>query len=79
MSNEFDQAFEDATEEINKNLQKFKGNLEAGTADASSFMTISELEKHWKDLRRDNDKIYSDLVSTYLNNVEEKELIKRKK
>ncbi len=80
MNNEdFERSVEDAKLEINKNIDSFKEHLEAGSSDPDHFITLADIEKEWGLLRKTTDKTYSDMVSSYLSNVDEKELIKRKK
>ncbi len=79
MNQALDQAAEDAKVEISKKIDEFKAKIEAGTSDADNFMTMSDIEKEWAALRNSTDRMYSEMISTCLSNIDEKEIIKRKK
>lgn len=79
MNQNLEKATQDAKLEISKRIDEFKEKIEKGTSDTEHFITISEIEKEWADLRKSTDKMYSDMISAYLSNVNERELIKRKK
>lgn len=72
-------AAEDAKLEINHQIDVFVEKMKSGTENAESFMTISDIEKEWTLLRLNTTKMYSDIVSSYLSTINEKELIKIKK
>ena len=70
---------EDAKLEINHQIDVFVEKIKSGTENAGSFMTMSDIEKEWTLLRLNTTKMYSDIVSSYLSTIDEKELIKIKK
>ena len=70
-------ASEHAKEDVIKKINEFQAKLEAGKD--GTILTISEIEREWRELRLSTDKIYSDMVASYLSKVDEKELIKSKK
>lgn len=74
-----DKTFADAKDEIMKNIDEFRSDLDKGTSDPDSFMTLSEIEAKWRQLNNSTSKIYSDMVAAYLSDLDEKEIIASKK
>lgn len=74
-----EKAVSDAKAEIEKEIDEFKAALDAGTSDPSSFMTLAEIEKRWKELNSSTSKTYSDLVAAYLSTMDERPVIRSKK
>lgn len=74
-----DQIFVDAKLEINHKIDKFRADLDAGTADADNFISLSEIEQKWAELKNETSKTYSDVIAAYLCNLDEKAIIKSKK
>jgi hypothetical protein len=66
-------------DEIERLIRDFKEKFEAGTSDAENFMTMHEIERMWSELREGTDYIYSDIVSELMGQVDEKDLIRKKK
>jgi UPF0288 family protein (methanogenesis marker protein 3) len=66
-------------EELERLLTDFKEKFEAGTSDAENFLTMHEIERMWGELRGNTDYIYSDMLSEMMSNVDESELIRKKK
>ena len=66
-------------EEIERLMQVFKDKFKEGTSSADDFMTISEIEKLWGELQDKTNNIYSDMVRELMSNVDESDLIRRKK
>jgi UPF0288 family protein (methanogenesis marker protein 3) len=66
-------------EELERLLTDFKEKFEAGTSDAENFLTMHEIERMWSELRGNTDYIYSDMLSELMSNVDESELIRKKK
>ena len=60
--------------EIADELDSFIEKIDSSTDDPNNFLTMTELEKQWKELSLKTHKIYSDLVSKSLSSVESKEL-----
>ena len=69
----------DAKLEISHQIDKFVADLQNGTSDPNDFITITQLEEKLSLLRLNTTKTYSDILSTYLDGMDETELIKRKK
>ena len=65
--------------ELTRLIEDFKDKIHKGTSDAKSFLTISEIEQLWSELRGNTSKIYSDMLSELLSSVDESDLIRKKK
>jgi hypothetical protein len=65
--------------EIERLIKEFKEKFEAGTSDSDNFITITEIEKLWGELRNETNNVYSDLVHELMSTVNESELIRKKK
>lgn len=74
-----DKIASDAKLEISHQIDKFIADLQNGTSDPDDFITITQLEEKLALLRSNTTKTYSDILSAYLNSMDETELIKRKK
>jgi hypothetical protein len=66
-------------EDLERLLKDFKEKFEAGTSDAENFLTMHEIEQMWSELRGNTNYIYSDMLSELMSNVDERELIRKKK
>ena len=64
--------------EIKRLVEKFQSDFRDGTSDPDHFMTMSEIERLWGELRNNTDKIYSDMVMELMANVNEEKLISKK-
>ena len=78
-NNGLNKAYEDAIAELEKKIGEFKAQLDAGTADPENFITLSEIEQLWASLNRSTTKTYSDMISAYLTDLDEKAVIRSKK
>ena len=65
--------------EIERLIQEFKEKFVAGTSDADNFMTISQIELIWSELQNRTHNIYSDMIRKMMSEVNESELIRKKK
>ncbi len=74
-----DKIASDAKLEIGHEIDKFIAELQNGTSNPDDFITITQLEEKLSLLRSSTTKTYSDILSTYLSSLDEKELIKQKK
>lgn len=74
-----DKIASDAKLEISHQIDKFIADLQNGTSDPDNFITITQLEERLSMLRASTTKTYSDILSAYLDSMDETELIKRKK
>jgi SUMO ligase MMS21 Smc5/6 complex component len=65
--------------EIERLIQDFKEKFKAGTTDADSFITITEIELLWGELQNKTNNIYSDMIRKLMSEVDERDLIRKKK
>ena len=65
--------------EIERLINEFKEKFAAGTTSADDFMTISELELMWSELQNRTNNIYSDMIRKLMSEVDEGDLIRKKK
>lgn len=64
--------------EIQRLVDKFQSDFKEGTSDPDNFMTMSDIERFWGELRNSTEKIYSDMVMELMANVDESRLISKK-
>lgn len=76
---ELDKIAAEAKLEISHQIDSFISEIQKGTSNPDEFMTMSQIEEKMSLLRSSTTKTYSDILSTYLSRMDEKELIKRKK
>ena len=67
------------SEELLRVVDRFRQRIIEGTSDADHFLTISEIERLWTELRGDTSLLYSDMLSDILSSVDESKLISKKK
>ena len=67
------------SEELVRLIEDFKEKIRNGTSDAKGFLTISEIEQLWSELRGNTSEIYSDMLHELLSSVDESDLIRKKK
>ena len=65
--------------EIERLIDDFEEKFKVGTSDADNFMTIHEIERMWGELQQSTLNIYSDMVCGLMSNIDESELIRKKK
>ena len=65
--------------EIQRVVDVFEERFKAGTTDADNFITIHEIEQMWGELQHDTLNIYSDMVRELMSNIDERDLIRKKK
>jgi len=65
--------------QIERIIQNFKHKFYSGTVDPNDFITITEIELLWGELQNETNKIYSDMVRELMNDVDERNLIIKKK
>jgi len=66
-------------EEIERLMSEFEAKFKAGTSSVDSFMTICEIEQLWGELQDKTNNIYSDMTRELMSNVDERDLIRKKK
>jgi hypothetical protein len=65
--------------EIERLIHEFKEKFVASTANAEDFLTISQLELLWGELQSRTNNIYSDMIRKLMSEVDESDLISKKK
>jgi len=65
--------------EIEHLVRNFKEKFAAETSNADDFLTISELELMWGELHNRTNNIYSDMIRRLMSEVDEGDLIRKKK
>jgi len=66
-------------EELLHLVGEFRQRILAGTSDPDNFLTITEIERLWSELKYDTDLLYTDMLSEMLSNINESELLRKKK
>jgi hypothetical protein len=67
------------SDELLRIVEEFRQRIVEGTSDPDHFMTISDIESLWSKLRGNTSLLYSDMLSDLLSEVDESELIRKKK
>jgi hypothetical protein len=65
--------------EIGRLVKSFEERFKDGTSDADNFITIHEIERMWGELQADTLNIYSDMVRELISDIDERDLIRKKK
>lgn len=65
--------------ELTRIVREFEEKIQNGTEDPDHFLNICEIEELWSRLIGDTNVLYSDMLQTIIRNIDEKELIRRKK
>ena len=65
--------------ELVRIIKEFKSEFKAKTSDTEKFITINELENRWTDLKNSTDVLYSDMVHQLISEVDEREMVRKKK
>ena len=60
-------------------IDEFREKLIKGTSSSEDFMTISQIEQLWGQLKGDTSLLYSDMLQEILSQANEAELIRKKK
>ena len=65
--------------EIERLIREFKEKFAVKTENADNFLTISQLEMMWGELQDRTNIIYSDMIRKLMSEVDESDLIRKKK
>ena|GEM_PF-2065756 len=60
-------------------IKAFKDEFSAKTCNSDNFMTITELEHLWSELRKSTDVLYSDMIHGLMGEIDERDMIGKKK
>lgn len=66
-------------DELLRIVEAFRQRIIEGTSNSERFLTISEIERLWSELRGNTSLLYSDMLSDLLSDADETELIRKKK
>lgn len=70
---------EERATQIKRLIEDFQRSFSEKTSNPDSFASLHEIEQMWGELRAYTDKIYSDMVQDMLSNIDEPELVRKKK
>jgi len=65
--------------EIERLIREFKEKFAAGTENVDDFLTITQIEMMWGELQNRTNNIYSDMLRKLMSEVDESDLIRKKK
>ena len=65
--------------ELERLIDNFKETFKAGTSNADNFITMHEIERMWGELQQNTLNIYSDMVRDLMSDIDERDLIRKKK
>jgi hypothetical protein len=60
-------------------VDEFREKIREGTSNADNFLTMSEIERLWSELKGNTSVIYSDMLQELLSSADESDLIRKKK
>lgn len=60
-------------------VEEFEANFKNRTKNQDDFLTLKELETLWGKLRGDTNVLYSDMLQGLLEDIDEKDIIRKKK
>jgi hypothetical protein len=66
-------------EELKRIVHEFIYVFNSKTKDPDDFISITEIEKMWSNLRNSTNFIYSNLVIELMSNIDESAIIRKKK
>ena len=69
----------DYGQELLRMIEEFRQRIMIGISDPDDFLSITEIERLWSELRGNTSLLYSDILSDLLSNANESELIRKKK
>ena len=67
------------SDELMRMMEEFREKIITGTSNPENFLTISEIERLWSELRGETSLLYSDMLSELLAGIDESEIIRKKK
>ena len=65
--------------ELTRIVKEFEEKIQNSAENPDRFLTLSEVEELWGKLIGETNVIYSDMLHDLIQNISEKELIRRKK
>lgn len=65
--------------ELSRIVKEFEEKIQNGTEDPDRFLTLTEIEELWGKLIGDTNILYSDMLQSLIQNIDERGLIRQKK
>lgn len=65
--------------ELSRILKEFEEKIQNGTEDPDRFLTLTEIEELWGKLIGNTNILYSDMLQSLIQNIDERGLIRQKK
>ena len=78
MTSNEERSFDVLKTRLSQLVDEFRERLISGTSDSDNFLTISEIENLWSELRGNTGILYSDLLEETLKVLNEREIISKK-
>ena len=66
-------------EKLIQMIDEFREKIKCGTRDPENFLTISEIEHLWSELKGNTNVLYSNMIEETLSQIDETELVNKKK
>jgi hypothetical protein len=79
MSEQEEKADKIYVEKLTHLVDEFREKIREGTSNADNFLTMSEIERLWSELKGNTSIIYSDMLQELLSSADESDLIRKKK
>lgn len=65
--------------ELSRIVKEFEEKIQNGTEDPDRFLTLTEIEDLWGKLIGNTNVLYSDMLQSLIQNIDERGLIRQKK
>ena len=65
--------------ELTRIVKEFEEKIKNGTRNPDDFLTITEIEELWSGLIGSTNVLYSDMLQSLIEGIDEKDLVKSKK
>lgn len=65
--------------ELSRIVKEFEEKIQNGTEDPDRFLTLTEIEELWGKLIGDTNVLYSDMLQSLIQNIDERGLVRQKK
>jgi len=79
MTHEDNFATSSTVHEVNRLIKQFQDDFIQKTSDTDKFLTINELENMWTELRNNTEILYSDMIRTFIGEINERDMVRKKK
>ncbi len=65
--------------ELSRIVKEFEEKIQNGTEDPDRFLTLTEIEELWGKLIGNTNVLYSDMLQSLIQNIDERGLVRQKK